>query len=150
MHRLPTHGWVGTGDTWHGHCYPRPFLLPGQPRFGIAPGVWAVLRWEVALPGSGLGCWSLLPGWTRLCWSLRSAQCSLPSVSLQLSQWDFQWGFFQSASGSSVNGCQGNVMGFVFPILLSISANLNTNVCRASSSSPSTGRLGKGWSCFGL
>lgn len=74
-----------------GTAIPNHSCSLASPGLGVAPGLWAVLRWEVALPDSCLGCWSLLPGMEEsLCWSLRSAQCFLAVVSVEFSVGVFQ------------------------------------------------------------
>lgn len=104
--------WLGGGqvtpDT--GTAIPNHSCCLVRPGFGVAQGLWAVLRWEVALPGSGLGCWSLLPGWTRLCCSLRSAQCFLAVLSM-----GFSVGFFQMCFQELSKCVPGKCNGFYVP-----------------------------------
>lgn len=97
----------GDSGTWQGalpsHTIPAPSQGLGWPWVRVS-GLCSAGRWH---------CHTL--GWALPISSLAPAQCLLAGLSVA-----FSVGFCRSASGSSVNVCQGNVMGFMIPVLPSV------------------------------
>lgn len=105
------------------------------------PGSWDFLRWRGSHHQTQF-FWLLEPQM-----GVEVESLLIPDICLIFSSSCFKWfsvGFFKSTLGSSIPACQGNVMGFMLPILLSAFANPITNIRAASSPLPLTGKLVKG------